>query len=209
MDLGHPLQVITPTVDGDVLVVLAGAEAAFTAPQVHRLAGEHSESGIRKSLKRLEEQGTVRATRAGQAWLYELNREHLAAPHIVALAGLRGALVDRIGEAMASWSSPPEYAALFGSAATGGMRTDSDIDLFVVRADSVDLDDETWRLQLDALASAVAAWAGNDAQILEYSAAEVANARRSRSERVLRDVAEDGITVFGPARYLQRVGSRR
>lgn len=190
-------------------MVLAGAEAAFTAPQVHRLARDHSESGIRKSLKRLEAQGTVRATRAGQAWLYELNREHLAAPHVVALAGLRGALVDRIGEAMASWSTPPDYAALFGSAATGGMRTDSDIDLLVVRVDSVDLDDETWRVQLDELASDVAAWTGNDAQILEYSAAEVVRARRIRSERVLRDIAEDGITVFGPDRYLQRAGSQR
>jgi hypothetical protein len=208
MDLGHPLQVITPTVDGDVLAVLAGAEATFTAPQVHRLAGQHSESGIRKSLKRLTEQGIVRATRAGQAWLYELNRQHLAAPYVAALAELRGALVDRIGEAIATWSAPPEYAALFGSAATGGMRPGSDIDLFAVRPDHLDPDDETWRRHLDELASSVASWTGNDAQILEYSATEVANAQREKSERVLRDIAEDGITVFGPERYLQRARSR-
>jgi hypothetical protein len=209
VQLGHPLQVITPTVDGDVLMVLAGAEAAFTAPQVHRLIGEHSESGIRKSLKRLEEQGIVRATRAGQAWLYELNREHLAAPQVVALAGLRSALASRIGEVMASWSTPPKYAALFGSAATGGMRTDSDIDLLVVRPDAVDPDDEGWRSDLDELAAAVAAWTGNDAQILQYSASEVAKAQRTKSERVLRDIADEGITVFGSERYLQRTGSRR
>lgn len=209
MDLGHPLQVVTPTVDGDVLVVLAGAEAAFTAPQVQRLAGQHSESGVRKSLKRLAEQGIVRASRAGQAWLYELNRQHLAAPHVVALAELRRALVDRIGEAIAAWSTPPEYAALFGSAATRGMRPDSDIDLLFVRADLLDPDDETWRRHLDELASAVAAWTGNDAQILEYSATEIAEAQRSKAERVLRDIAEKGITVFGQERYLQRAGSRR
>lgn len=208
MDLGHPLQVISPTVDGDVLMVLAGAEAAFTAPQVHRLIGEHSESGVRKSLGRLERQGIVRATRAGQAWLYELNRAHLAAPHVVALTGLRSALISRIREALAHWSSPPEYAALFGSAATGGMRTDSDIDLFIVRPDTTEPDDETWRTHLDEVASAVAAWTGNDAQILEYSATEVATAQRTGFERVLRDIAEHGIAVYGPERYLQRTQAR-
>lgn len=209
MDLGHPLQVVTSTVDGDVLVVLAGAETAFTAPQVHRLVAQHSESGVRKSLKRLAEQGIVRATRAGQAWLYELNRQHLAAPHVVALAEFRRALVDRIGEAIAAWSTQPEYAALFGSAATGGMRPDSDIDLLIVRPDHLDPDDETWRGHLDELAAAIAAWTGNDAQILEYGATEVVKAQRRKSERVLRDVADQGITVFGPERYLQRAGSRR
>lgn len=204
MDLNRPFQVLTPTVDGDVLAALAGAEAAFTAPQLHRLIGEHSESGVRKALKRLERQGIVTAVRAGQAWLYELNREHLAAEHVVALARLRGVLVEKVGDEIARWSITPEYSALFGSAAKGGMRVDSDIDIFVVRPDATDADDATWRHDLDALASSVASWTGNDAQILEFSAGEVATARREKSERVLRDIADDGITLFGPDRYLHR-----
>lgn len=204
MQLDRPLRVVTSSVDGDVLMVLAGAEAAFTAPQVHRLTGDHSESGIRKSIKRLEQQGIVRSTRAGQAWLHELNREHLAAGYVVALAGLRGALIERIAAAMTRWSRPPDYAALFGSAATGGMRIESDVDLFVVRPDAVDLDDEPWRTQLDELAASVASWTGNDAQILEYSAGEVARGVRTKGERVLRDIAAKGIPVFGSERYLQR-----
>ena len=107
MDLHHPFQVITPTVDGDVLAALAGAEAEFTAPQIHRLIGEHSESGVRKALKRLERQGIVRATRAGQAWLYELNREHLAAVHVVALTRLRRVLVEKVGDEISRWSTKP------------------------------------------------------------------------------------------------------
>lgn len=204
VQLDRPLRLVTPGVDGDVLMVLARAEAAFTAPQVHRLAGDHSESGIRKSLRRLEQQGIVRSTRAGQAWLHALNREHLAARYVVALANLRTALIERIESAVAGWSRLPEFAALFGSAATGGMRTESDIDIFVVRPDAVDLDDETWRAQLVELASSVASWTGNDAQILEYSAGEVARGMRRKGERVLRDIAAKGIPVFGPERYLQR-----
>ena len=204
MDLRHPFQVITPTVDGDVLAALAGAEAEFTAPQLHRLIGEHSESGVRKALKRLERQGIVTATRAGQAWIYELNREHLAAEHIVALTRLRQSLVERVGDEISRWSIKPKYVALFGSAAKGGMRVDSDIDVLVVRPDETDADDAAWRHDLDTLAASVASWTGNDAQILEFSAGEVATARRKKSERVLRDIAEDGITLFGPDRYLHR-----
>ena len=37
---------ITPTVDGDVLMVLARAEAAFTPPEVHRLIGARSEAAF-------------------------------------------------------------------------------------------------------------------------------------------------------------------
>lgn len=209
MDLHHPFQVITPTVDGDVLAALAGAEAEFTAPQVHRLIGEHSESGVRKALKRLERQGIVRATRAGQAWIYVLNREHLAAEHVVGLARLRHALVDKMGDAISGWAIAPEYAALFGSAAKGGMGVDSDIDLLVIRPDATDTDDAAWRHDLDALASSVAAWTGNDTQILEFTASEVDAARRTKSERVLRDIADDGITLFGPDRYLHRNAKER
>ena len=209
MDLHHPFQVITPTVDGDVLAALAGAEAEFTAPQLHRLIGEHSESGVRKALKRLERQGIVRATRAGQAWLYELNRDHLAAVHVVALARLRRVLVEKVGDEISRWSIRPEYAALFGSAAKAGMRVDSDIDILAVRPDATDADDAAWRHNLDTLAASVASWTGNDAQILEFSAGEVATARRKKSERVLRDIADDGITLFGPDRYLHRNAKER
>ncbi|MBK5221731.1 MAG: nucleotidyltransferase domain-containing protein [Acidimicrobiia bacterium] len=208
MDLHHPLQVITPTVDGDVLTVLAGAHARFTAPQVHRLIGEHSESGVRKSLKRLASQGLVTATRAGQAWEYELNRTHLAAGHVESLARLRGALIDGIHDALAAWTTGPEYAALFGTVAVGPMRVDSDIDIFIVRPDGVDPEDDEWRNDLDELISAVASWTGNDAQILEFSSTEVTAALGADSERVLRDIRDEGITLFGHERYLQRATRR-
>lgn len=96
MDLKHPFAVVTPTVDGDVLAVLAGAEAAFTGREVHRLVGQYSEAGVRKVLGRLVEQGIVLVERAGPSYLYRLNRDHLAAPQIIALAGLRAELLGRL-----------------------------------------------------------------------------------------------------------------
>src|SRR4051812_29514068 len=95
MNLSHPIEVVTPTVDADALAVLAGADAAFTGRQVHQVAGRHSERGVRNALHRLVEQGIVTSERVGAADRYALNREHLAAPHIEALANLRSELLAR------------------------------------------------------------------------------------------------------------------
>ena len=205
MDLARPFGVITPTVDGDVLQVLAGAEASFTPPQVHRLIGAHSESGVRKSLLRLCGQGIVTRARTGRAWAYRLSREHLAAPSIRSLAGLRQQLFDRVGAETRRWKIRAAYTAVFGSAASGRMRPDSDIDLFVVRPDEINFEDEAWRDQIEAIEHQVTAWTGNDCRVLELSEDEVAVAARSGDERVLADIADHGVTLTGPALYLRRL----
>ena len=71
-------------------------------------------------------------------------------------------------------------------------------------SDIVDADDDTWRRQLDELAAAMTRWTGNDGRILEYSAAEVAAALDSGLDRVLTDIAEVGLVVFGDHRHLER-----
>lgn len=202
MQLQRPFRVITPTVDGDVLRVLAGADASFTPPRVHSLMGRHSESGVRRSLQRLAEQGIVSQQRVGQAVTYRLNREHLAAPHIVAIAGLYQDLLASLRDLLRQWSVPCEYAALFGSAVRREMRPDSDIDVFVVRPSAVDGDDPTWRVQLDSLPSRVSAWTGNDTRVLEFDAGEVATGLEEAAG-VLVDIRTEGVRLFGPATYLR------
>ena len=203
-----PLRVVTPTVDGDVLGVLAGADAEFTVPQVHRLVGRWSEAGVRKALDRLTSQGIVLRRLAGRTGMYQLNRQHLAAPAISALAFQREELIDRIRNRLVTWKLRPDYAALFGSAARGDMRTDSDIDLFVVRPDD-DLDDEPWREQVASLERDVTAWTGNDARVLEYTTGECRAGLRAE-DPVLADIARDGIRLDGPPDMLRtrRTGSR-
>ena len=173
MELQRPFRLITPSLDGDVLAVLARADAEFTPPQVHGMVGRHSVDGVRRALIRLAEQGIVEHRRAGNAVLYQLNRAHLAAPAVITLASLRDELVSRLRAEIDAWQVRCEYAALFGSAARGEMRPDSDIDLFVVRPKRIVADDERWREQLIALSHDVAEWTGNDVRILEYSTDEV------------------------------------
>ena len=64
MDAQHPLAVVTPTRDGDVLAVLALVDEAFTTGQLHRTLSRFSEDGIRKVLARLRKQGIVLSERA-------------------------------------------------------------------------------------------------------------------------------------------------
>lgn len=203
MQAQRPLAVVTPTLDGDVLTVLAGADAAFTAPQVAMLAAERADpsvEGVRKALGRLVAQGIVDVELVGRTHQYRLNREHLAAPAIVMLARQFSTLVQRLGEGLASWSSPPVYGALFGSAARGQMRADSDLDLFLVRADDADLD--AWEADADALTAAAARWTGNDVRVLTMTKQEVTGAD---GDPVVDAVLREGLTLIGDHLWRPRV----
>lgn len=207
MDLAHPFAVITPTIDGDVLTVLAGADASFTPPQLHRLKPQHSEAGVRNSLRRLAGQGIVSAERVGNAYQYRLNRDHLAAGPILALAQLATTLRDRISAEVISWDPAPIYGAVFGSAARGDMTTDSDIDLFLVRPNEVAETTAVWGIQVMELERQVTAWTGNDTRVLEFDESEIrANAQ---SEPVLADIVAHGLTVAGDAAWLRELLRQR
>lgn len=200
MELGRPLSTITPTLDGDVLAVLARSDIAFTTGQLHRILTRKSEEGIRKVLLRLVKQGVVCSDRVGNAFTYRLNRDHLAAEHIIGLAGLQEKLLKRIEDRLESWRLPPVYAAVFGSAARGSMTADSDLDLLLVRPD--DADDALWEMQVNDLTAEVTQWTGNDTQPLEFTASEVVV--NGRDEPVLRAVLDEGLTVAGTRSWLNK-----
>lgn len=203
MLLSRPFEVVTPTLDGDVLAVLARADAAFTPPQVRDLIGMHSVEGVRNALRRLTAQGIVTRERYGNAYVYRLNREHVAARHIIGLAESSDEVLQRMREQLATWMVPCEFAALFGSAAEGTMTEASDIDVLVVRPDSVGIEgDSSWRDQVAEFERAATSWTGNDTRVLELTAAEVG--KGAKRERVLRDIARDGIPLAGPSDYLTR-----
>jgi predicted nucleotidyltransferase len=58
--------------------------------------------------------------------------------------------VERIRDAVAGWEIKPIHAGLFGSFARGVADAESDIDVLVVRPESL-FDEGTWLVQIDSL----------------------------------------------------------
>jgi Nucleotidyltransferase domain len=206
MDFRRPLKAVTPTLDGDVLAVLAGADEEFSGRQVHRLVGHGSERGVRNTLERLTQQGVTSSRRAGAANLYRLNPDHLATPWIRGLAGMRAQLVERLADGVERWPVQPVVAVLFGSVVRGEATELSDLDLLIVRPAQISADDPVWEDQLAALERAATAWTGNDARVVEYGEAELNES--AAAEDVLREAAQDGIAFCGSLRSLTDLRAR-
>ena len=198
MELSRPLSVITPTLDGDVLRVLALTDVDFTSGDIHRLLDGPSIRGIHNTLGRLTEQGIVGRRPAGRANLYRLNREHLAAPYVIGLARLRDELLDRLGSEVRVWPTPPLVGALFGSAARRDHSPHSDIDILLVRPD--DASDDIWDDPTDSLSALVTAWTGNDCRTLTFTQSQVQD--RGAGEPALEDVVREGIAFHGDLQWL-------
>lgn len=202
------LRSVTPTLDGDVLAILATADIAFTIPQIQRILTTVSGEGLRKVLNRLTAQGVVLHDRVGRTNTYRLNTEHLAAEPILALSRLTATFLNRLEEQLADWQEPPVYAAVFGSAATRHMTLDSDIDLFLVRGSSPKqvggkAAPDVWEQQVAELARSVTAWTGNDGRVVEYTEEDLRAAAAVR-EPLLSDVAKQGLTVAGTRSWLTK-----
>ncbi|ORW08538.1 MULTISPECIES: nucleotidyltransferase domain-containing protein [Mycolicibacter] len=209
MQLNRPFASVTPTLDGDVLAVLAAVSGeAFTISQIRRIVATASGEGIRKVLARLVAQGVVLQSQVGRTNTYLFNSEHLAAEPILALTRLASTLLERIAEHLGQWQEPPIYAAVFGSAATGRMSLDSDIDQFLVRGRPAKSarpqdDSDVWDQQVSDLTRAVSLWTGNDARAVVYTEADLRTAIAA-GEPLIRDVAGQGLTVRGERSWLTR-----
>lgn len=202
MDFRRPLAVVTPTLDGDVLTVLAAADEEFSGRRLHRILARGSENGVRNAAERLVEQGVVVSRRAGRANLYKLNRAHLAASHIEGLASLRDQLLDRARGMIAAWSIPPHSALVFGSVARGDAGPLSDLDLLVVRPSKVGEGVDRWRDQLISLEKQATDWTGNEARIIEYGEDELGDAA---VRGVVKEALVEGIELYGSRRSLRRL----
>jgi predicted nucleotidyltransferase len=197
MDLAHPYAAVSPTLDPGVLTVLAGTTRPLTGREIARLMGRTSHSGVIAVLDRLGDQGIVDREEAGRAFLFTLNREHLAAPAVELLAGLREDLLNRIRSEVDDWNVKGHHLSLFGSAARGDGDVDSDIDLFVVRSSAIESQDPIWRKQLDLLSWKVERWTGNPARIVEVNEGELPRLREERSP-VVDELLTDAIDLAGP-----------
>jgi predicted nucleotidyltransferase len=196
MDVAHPHTAICPTLDSGVLSVLAGTTRPLTGREVARLLGRPSHSGVLDALNRLVEHGVVHREEAGRALLFTLNREHLAAPAVDVLAGMRSELLTRLRGAVDSWEVAPVHVSMFGSAARGEGDASSDLDLFGLRPKGVEGEEPRWRGQLDDLARRVQRWTGNRAGIAEAGEEEIARLR-GEEPPIVAELRSDAITIAG------------
>lgn len=199
MRLSHPFEVITPTVDGDILAVLGRAGGPFSGRQIHRLAGRYSEAGVRKALDRLVDQGIVVRQRVGNTHLHALNSDHLAADAIRSLARLRERAFELMSTTLHSWPHPPVLAAVFGSAARGEEAADSDIDILLIPPPEVD--EETWQRAVSSFTATISKATGNDVRALELTADELWAAG---NEALRKDLQRDAIVLVGSRSVLTR-----
>jgi predicted nucleotidyltransferase len=202
MDFRRPLSVVGPTLDGDVLGVLAGAQEEFTGRRIHRVLGHGSEEGVRRAADRLVTQGIVNRRHSGQAKLYSLNRSHLAAPYVEGLGSLRAQLIRRLKAEVRDWRKPPAVVFLFGSVARGDAGTDSDLDLFVVRRLDTREGSMVWQQQLADLERNATDWTGNAAQAVEYGKRELAD---PAVRAICGEVLEDGVAIYGSRAHLRNL----
>jgi predicted nucleotidyltransferase len=203
VDLAFPHSAVSPTLEGDVLVVLAGTTRPLTGREVARLARRGTPPAVAAALTRLVRQGLVHRDEVGSAFLHTLNRDHLAAPAVLVLARLRIELLEHLGAAVRVWEIQPVSAALFGSAARGDGDVDSDIDLLVVRPAQVNEEDEDWRTQMARLADRIHAWTGNHPSLIEVAQQDLPALLDARPP-VLENLRTEAISLAGipPAHLL-------
>lgn len=209
MDLSSPISTVIPSAHGPILEVLARTDVALTGRAVAALTeGRVSHARTRQVLLELVASGLVTAQEAPPARLYRLNRQHLTADAVSALASLRTTLLDRMRERCHRWATPARAVWLFGSLARGESTASSDIDVLVVRPDQVHVDDRLWTEQLAEFADQVHAWTGNRCELLEYAERELATAL---DVRLAADVRDHGVVLFGasPASLLRSGTTRR
>jgi predicted nucleotidyltransferase len=196
MDVARPYTSVCSTLDGDVLRVLARTTGVLTGREVAALTGRRSHSGVLDALHRLTEHGLVTRVELNRAYLFTLNREHLAAPAVEILMGMRSELLRHLRDAFESWQIAPAHASMFGSAARGDGDTTSDIDLLLIRPDDVAEDNAAWRAQVADLKDEIRRWTGNHAQIVELADEEVL--RRQESERaIITALRSDAVVLYG------------
>ncbi len=197
MDVARPYAAICPKLEGEVVRVLAGTTRLLTGREITLLTGRTSHSGVMAVLSRLVEHGLADRVELNRASLFALNRDHLAAPAVELLMGMREELLERIRHELDSWRIAPVHVSLFGSTARGDGDTQSDIDLFVVRPNEVDDDEPAWCAQIDDLQRRVLRWTGNHAGIVQVPESQMAHLL-DEEPPIVAELRSDAIALYGP-----------
>ncbi|MET3903937.1 nucleotidyltransferase domain-containing protein [Paenarthrobacter sp. 4246] len=195
MQLQNPLRAICPTLEADVLMALADGRPSTPGHLVRDRGIHASVSGTRRCLERLQESGIVMGVQVGNRTEYALNSSHMLAGVIAEASQGRDRFTRFVSRAILRWPERPLQVTLFGSAARGDMRNDSDIDLlFIIRDGTGDeLYDQIGDLALD-----VYRLTGNDVRPMIYEASEV------RKAPIFDSIMREGVHLYGDRHWLSR-----
>ncbi|MCL1587306.1 MAG: nucleotidyltransferase domain-containing protein [Actinomycetia bacterium] len=195
MDWQNPLRSISPTVDADVLQVLARTHEPVTGNRLAQLAGR-SYAQVHAVVGRLVDHGIVDVQQVGRTYAYSLNRSHSLANGITASVAAPEDVESSIRDAVTGWAIQPASVAIFGSAARRTATHQSDVDLLIIRDDDVDEDDPVWSGQVGDLAHTVETISGNRVQIVDLRESEL-NETTADQQPLIASLQYDARTLAG------------
>jgi DNA-binding transcriptional ArsR family regulator len=195
MDVGTPGGGLLDERVGSVLAALLDAEQGLTGRALSRITGV-PQATVSRALRRLAGLGLVLEEPVPPATLYRINRDHLLLSGLRGLVSVQRELRQRVAGEVAAWRVPPDAVICYGSAVRGDGSVDSDIDLLIVRPNTVRPDDPSWELQVSDLSRLVTAWTGNRASVVEMGRREVSAGLRS-GEPFLHNADEQGWPLTG------------
>lgn len=195
MNFGEAFGGLVPGARGAVLAALLRTGAPLTGRRVHQVVvGGHSLGSVQQALRDLEGIGLVVSEPLGRAKVHRLNEDHVAVPHLRALASP----LDLLRAVVEDNSSGAESVILFGSVARGEAHRESDIDLAVIAHEAwggrVRLQDEVERRL------------GNHADVLHLTKTQVLAPAQHR-EPVVAEILRDGLALVGSVPRRGRVVS--
>jgi predicted nucleotidyltransferase len=191
-----------------VLGVLHGVRVPLNAAQVARQAGL-SQPGAATALRELEQLGLVQGSQVGWARAYLLVRENIYVERIVAPAfAAEEAMGDELrADLRRAFSERSVAVVLFGSYARDEQRSDSDIDVVLVAADSVAKEELDEISDVEMLRMRMV-W-GATLSALIYDVAEAADLHQSAAS-LYAEIERDAIVVSGmPPREWRDHGGNR
>jgi hypothetical protein len=194
VDLQHPLRSLIPSLDADVLEVLAAVQVGLGVSQITRRASRGSRAGITAVLDRMVAHGLVTAEPGNQGSLYRLNRTHILTPALLAAIAVRTDLLEGLRSTFQAAASGAAHVSVFGSFARGEAGPGSDIDVLLVGASEQQV--RQWE---DSLASArlrVEQWSGNRCQTIAISIAHLRRLSKA-GEPIVKSWLDESVLLNG------------
>ena len=205
MDFAAPVQALIPGAQGRILAVLAETTAELNLRTIARISGV-SLAQASRIMPGLIEFGIVERRDVPPAALFRLVEDHVASRAVLAVARARTTVLQELASTAAQLSPPPTSVIVFGSFAQGTARAGSDIDILVIRPDSVDDDHQGWHAALEEWRQYAGRLTGNRIELLEIGTSDASRLLRSRRP-LWSDIRRHGVVVHG--RNLDELAGRR